>query len=47
MVFKLVSKLAIKVLATNILNFKLVSISLLETNLKFKILVAKTLVANG
>ena len=47
MVSKLVSKLAIRILATDILDSKLVLVSLLETNLKSKILVAKTLVANG
>jgi len=47
MVFVLVSKLAIKVLATNVLDSILVSISLLETNLESKILVDKTLLANG
>jgi len=47
MVSKLVSKLATKVLTTNILNSKLFSISLLETNLEPKILVVKTLIANG
>ena len=44
---KLVSKLTIKILTTNILDSKLVSISLLETNLECKILVVKTLVANS
>jgi len=47
MVSKLVVKLATKVLANSILDSKLVSISLLETNLESKILVVKTLVANG
>jgi len=47
MVSKLLSKLATKVLATNILDSKLVSISFLKTNLESKILVDKTLVANG
>jgi len=37
MVSKLVSKLAIKVLATNILDSKLVSKRLIETNLKYKV----------
>ena len=41
------SKLASKILSTNILDSKLVWISLLETNLEYKILVVKTLVANG
>jgi len=47
MVSKLVSKLTTKILATNILDSKLVSISLLETNWESKILVDQTLVANG
>jgi len=47
MIFKLVSKLATKILAINILDFKFVSISLLETNLESKILLDKILVANG
>ena len=34
---KLVSKLAIKVLATNILDYKLVSERLIETNFKYKV----------
>jgi len=42
----LVSKLVTKVLATNILDSKLVSISLLKTNSESKISVDKTLVAN-
>jgi len=37
MISKLVSKLATSVLVTNILDSKLVSISLLETNLESKI----------
>jgi len=41
-VFKLLSNLT-----TNILYSKLVSISLLETNFKSKILVVKTFVTNG
>ena len=44
---KFVSKLAIRVLATNILYSKLVSISILETNLESKILIVKNLVTNG
>jgi len=36
MVSKLISKLAIKVLATNILDFKLVSKRLIVTNLEYK-----------
>jgi len=35
-IFKLISKLVIKILNTNILHSKLVSISLLKTNLKHK-----------
>jgi len=43
----MVSKLTIRILVTIILDFnKLVSISLLETNLKSKILVAKNLINN-
>jgi len=42
----LISKLATDVLVTNILDSKLVSISLLETYLQSKILVYKNLVAN-
>jgi len=45
MISKLVFKLTTNVLATNILNSKLVS--KIETNLEHKYLVAKTLVANG
>jgi len=37
MVFKLISKLATKVLATNILDSKLVSKRLIETNLEYKV----------
>jgi len=37
MVFKLVSKLATQVLITNILNYKLISKRLIETNLIYKI----------
>ena len=47
MVYKLVSELTTKVLATNILDSKLVSKRLIKTNLEYKILLAKTLVANG
>jgi len=47
MIFKLVSKLAIRFLTTNILYSKLLLISVVESNLESKILVAKTLVANG
>jgi len=46
MVYKLISNLSIKILVTNILDSKLVSIYLLGINLKSKILVVKTLVAN-
>jgi len=45
-IFKLVSKLATKVLVTNILNYKLVSKKLIETNLDYKILKVKTFIAN-
>jgi len=44
MISKLVFNWSTRVLATNILDYKLVSISLLETNLESKILVDKTLV---
>jgi len=37
MVSKLVSKLAIKILVTNILNYKLVSKRLIKTNLEYKV----------
>jgi len=46
MVSKLISKLTIKVLATNILNSKLISISNLETNLTYKILIVKILIVS-
>jgi len=42
-----VSKLATKVLTTNILYSKLVSKRLRETNSENKVLVAKTLILNG
>ena len=47
MVSKLIYKLPTKVLVTNILYSKLVSFSLLETNLESKILVTKILITNG
>jgi len=37
MVSKVISKLSTKILATNILNYKLVSKRLIETNLEYKI----------
>jgi len=37
MIYKLVSKLATLVLATNILDYKLVSKRLIETNLEYKV----------
>jgi len=37
MIYKLVSKLANKVLATNVLDFKLVFKRLIETNLEYKV----------
>jgi len=42
----MISKLVYK-LVTNILNFKLISFSLLETNLESKILINKTWVTNS
>jgi len=47
MVSKLISNLATQVLTTNILDYKLVSISILETNLESKILVDKILAVNS
>jgi len=37
MVYKLVSKLATKILTTNILDYKLVFKRLIETNLEYKV----------
>jgi len=46
-VSKLISKLANQVLTTNILDSKLVSKGLIETNSKHKYLVAKILLTNN
>jgi len=37
MIFRLISKLAIKVLATYILDFKLISKRLIDTNLEYRL----------
>ena len=47
MISKLVFKLATRILTTNILDSKFVSINLLDTNLEFKILITKTFVTNS
>ena len=44
MVYKLVSKLAIQVLATNILDSKLVSKRLIETNLEYKVVTLQEII---
>jgi len=46
-IFKLVSKLVNKVLSTTILDSKLISKRVIETDLKYKYLVDKILVTNG